>query len=84
MHFTDGEWSTTFVPLGFTFAPEEDTDAIEAMVSSVLAAMQDCGVDLIERTTAVYLDGGAALTSVFQRRFPDATHVRCLQHVKKE
>eukprot|EP00959_Pyramimonas_sp_CCMP1952_P472354 9499894-Pyramimonas_sp.AAC.1 len=23
VHFTDGEWSTTFVPLGFTFAPEE-------------------------------------------------------------
>eukprot|EP00959_Pyramimonas_sp_CCMP1952_P472355 9499894-Pyramimonas_sp.AAC.2 len=64
--------------------PEEDADAIEAMVNSVLAAMQEFGVDLVERTTAVYLDGGKALTNVFRRRFPDATHVRCLQHVKKE
>ena len=74
----------TFVPLAFALAPQENNEAVGLLVGSVLESLGGVGIDLVERTSAVYLDGGAALMSVFQNRFPSCTHVRCLQHVKKD
>ena len=84
MHFTRGAWATTFVPLGFALAPQENIPAAGALVDSVIESLQQVGIDLVARTSAIYLDGGAALVNVFQNRFPGAVHIRCLQHVKKD
>ena len=83
VHFTRGQWKTTFVPLAFALAPQENNKAAGALVDSVIESMRHVGIELVEQTAAVYLDGGAALVSIFQDRFPLATRVRCLQHVKK-
>ena len=64
---------------------EEKEDAVKALVNSVLdAVQQDHGLNIVDRTSTVYLDGGKALLKVFKDVFPDATHVRCLQHVKAD
>ena len=74
----------TVMPLGFCVAPQESEPAVDALVSGVIGALvEDFGLDLCERVRWAHLDGGAALLTVFQARFPAADVVRCLQHVKK-
>eukprot|EP00959_Pyramimonas_sp_CCMP1952_P317585 6646777-Pyramimonas_sp.AAC.1 len=65
-----GEWTTTLVPLAFALAPQENNEAAGALVDSAIESMRHVGIDLVEQTSAVHLDGGAALVSVFQNRFP--------------
>lgn len=81
---TGEEHRVTLMPLGFCVAPQESEPAVDALVSGVLGALaEDFGLDLRERVGWAYLDGGAALLTVFSARFPAADVVRCLQHVKK-
>jgi len=60
----------------------DNNAAVAALVDCICARLTVFNVDLVSKTDAVYIDGGAALVSVFGSKFPSATHIKCLQHVK--
>jgi len=78
------KWTTTFLPLGFVVSRTETGDAANALCTSVIAAMRQLGVDLVDRVEAVFLDGGAGLLKGVPPCFPKSTTRRCLQHTTKD
>ena len=84
-HFVRTEWRSTFVPISFCVSRGETIPAVNALVGSTIEHIQhNHALDLIEHTVAVYLDGGPALLHAFNNKFPTATTVRCVEHVKKD
>ena len=83
-HYSQGVWRATFVPIAFAVAMQENQATVRALVNSVASHLQAShSFDLAAHTGSIYLDGGDALLAVFRSAFPDATIVRCMEHVKK-
>ena len=74
-----GEWSVTFVPLGYAIAPTESSEPCEHLIHAVSDRLSNSfGIDLQQRVCALYLDGGKALDAAFSRTFPArTTDCRC-------
>ena len=83
-HFSRGAWRTTFVPMAYAIAIQENRDACQALLESTVKLLCEAfEFNLAEHTASVHLDGGAALLKAFGAVFPEVPVKRCVEHVKK-